>query len=250
MPRFAANLTFLWPELPFLDRFSAARRAGFEAVEVLFPYDAPGPQILDRLIGNDLALVLMNAPPPNYTDRPRGFAAVPGAEELFAKDFGRAMRVAAMLRPLHVQVMAGAASGAEARAAFVRNLRWAADAAPGQSLTIEPMFAGDMPGYFLDDFALARAVIAEVDRANVRMQFDSYQAQRMTGDALAVWQECAAVTAHVQIAGAPERGAPDGGEVDLDVLLGRIEADGYAGWIGAEYVPGIRTEETLGWMAR
>ncbi len=247
MLRFAANITFLWSEVPFLDRFAAARRAGFDAVEVLFPYDAPGPVILDRLIGNDLTLALMNAPPPNYTERPRGFAAVPGGEDLFRKDFLRAMRVARMLKPRHVQVMAGVADGPDAQDAMVRNLRWAVKEAPGQSIVIEPMNARDLPGYFLSDFNIAREVIAAVDCTDVRLQFDTYQAHRIAGDAMAAWQGCRDIVGHVQIAGVPDRGPPHGGNLDVGAFLRRIEEDGYVGWVGAEYAPGGKTDDTLGW---
>lgn len=248
MLRFSASITYLWPELPFLDRFAAARRAGFDAVEILFPYDAPAPTLRDRLDGNDLTLVSMNAPPPNYTERPRGFAAVPGGDELFRKDFLRSLRVAKALSAQHLHVMAGVAEGDAARAAYVANLRWAADQAMGQSLVIEPQNRADLPGYFLHDFGQALDILAEVDRPGVALQFDAYHAERITGDTLGSWEACAARTAHVQIAAAPDRGAPDTGPLDLGVFLRAVEEAGYRGWVGAEYKPVGKTDDGLGWV--
>lgn len=178
MPRFCANLSLLFTELPFLERFGAARAAGFEAVEVLFPYDDPAPQILDRLDAARLPLVLINCPPPNYSGGPRGFAAVPGGEGRFRTDFRRAARYAATLGTKHLHVMAGVAHGPEARAVFARNLAWAAEAAPGLSLTIEPINHHDMPGYFLSDYDLAIEVLEEVAAPNLRLQFDAYHAHQ------------------------------------------------------------------------
>lgn len=247
MLRFAASISYLWPELPFLDRFAAARRAGFDAVDILFPYDAPAPVLRERLIGNDLTLVSMNAPPPNYTDRPRGFAAVPGREDLFQKDFLRAMRVVTALSARHLHVMAGVAEGPAAHATYLRNLRWAAEAAEDRSIVIEPQNRGDLPGYFLCDFGLALEVLAQVDRPNVALQFDAYHAQKITGDAVAAWRTCAARTVHVQIAGAPGRCAPDAGTFDPGAFLGAVEGAGYEGWVSAEYKPVGPTGKSFGW---
>jgi hydroxypyruvate isomerase len=252
MPRFAANLTMLWAELPFLERFGAARRAGFAGVEVLFPYDCPAPQLLDRLDATGMRMVLINCPPPNYTEGPRGFAAVPGLEERFRHDFRRAARYAAALGAEHVHVMAGVAEGARARETFVANLAWAAAAAPRQSITVEPINRHDLPGYYLGDFDLALEVIAEVGAPNLRLQFDAYHAHRITGDVPGAWDRCRAHVAHVQVAGAPGRHEPrgrDGGnEVNYPAFFDRLDADGYAGWVSGEYNPKGRTEDGLGWM--
>ena len=245
--RFAANLTFLWPEVPFLDRFASARRAGFDAVEVLQPYDLPAPVLRERLIGNDVVLTLMNAPGPNYTGRPRGFAAVPGGGDLFRKDFDRAARVARALGAVHLNLMTGAAEGAAARDTLIENLRWAAEAAPDLSLTLEPMNAEDLPGYFLNDVGLALEVLGAVDRPNAGLLFDLYHVQRITGDALGAWGACRGRVVHVQVAGAPGRNEPDTGDIDLAAFLARIAADGYGGWVGGEYDPAGRTEDGLGW---
>lgn len=248
MPRFAANLTFLFTELPFLDRFSAARTAGFKGVEVLFPYDNPAPDLLDRLVLNDLALVLINGPPPNYTEGPRGFAAVPGGQARFQHDFKRAARYAKALGAQHLHLMAGVAEGAVARATYVENLRWAAAQAPGQSLTIEPINQADMPGYFLSDYDVAMQILAEVAAPNVRLQFDAYHAHRITGDAMGCWAKVAPHVAHVQVAGYPGRHEPADGEIDYTEFFRRLDADRYAGWVSGEYHPVGSTADGLGWM--
>lgn len=250
MPRFAANLSFLFPELDLLDRFDAAAEAGFEAVELLFPYDHPVPDILDRLTRAGLPLALFNMPPPNFTGGPRGFAAVPGVEDRFRRDFARVLRYAGRLKPAHLHIMAGEAEGAQARATFARNLRWAAAEAPGQSLTIEPINPADMPGYFLNDFDLAAEIIAEVGAPNLGLQFDAYHAHRITGDVLGAWDRHRALVRHVQVADHPGRHEPGSGEIDFDAFFARLDADGYTGLVSAEYHPAATTAAGLGWLAR
>jgi hydroxypyruvate isomerase len=246
--RFAANLTLLFNELPFMERFKAAKEAGFDAVEVLFPYDCPAQDMRDQLVWNDLAFVLMNGPPPNFTGGPRGMAAVPGGEDRFRRDFNRVMRYAQVLKPRHIHVMAGEASGDAARDAFVANLKWAAGLVPKQSLTIEPLNGGDFPGYFLSDFDLAAGILDDVAMPNVRLQFDFYHAQAITGDALLAWDRHGRRAAHVQIGGYPGRIEPDRGKGDLDGFLRRLGRDGYDGWVAGEYHPTNGTVQGLGWL--
>lgn len=248
MPRFAANLSWLFPELPFMERFRAARAAGFDAVEVLFPYDHPTQEIRDALVWNDLTFVLMNCPPPNATGGPQGFAAIPGLQDRFRRDFERTLRFAQVLRPRHIHIMAGAADGPEAEAAFIENLRWAAARAPRQSLTIEPINRHDMPGYFLSDYATAARVLDAVAVPHLALQFDAYHAHRITGDVLGTWSAHGHRAVHVQIAGFPGRHEPLGGEIDYPAFLTRLDAEGYRGWVSAEYAPSGTTAEGLGWM--
>ena len=248
MPRFAANLSRLFPDLPFLERFGAAKEAGFDAVEVLYPYDHPTQEIRDRLIWNDLAFVLMNCPPPNATGGPQGFAAVPGLEDRFLRDFDRTLRFARVLKPRHIHIMAGAAEGPQAEATFVGNLRWAAARAPEQGLTIEPINRHDMPGWFLADYATAARVLDAVAAPNLALQFDAYHAPRITGDVIGAWAGHGARAAHVQIAGFPGRHEPAGGEIDWPGFFARLDADRYAGWVSAEYTPRAATLAGLGWM--
>lgn len=250
MPRFAANLTMLFSELPFLDRFEAAREAGFEGVEVLFPYDAPAQETRDRIVLNDLTFVLMNTPPPNWAGGDRGFAAVPGAGDRFRHDFDRCLRYAGVLRPRHIHIMAGIAEGPEAEAAYLANLAWAAARAPSMSLTIEPINRVDMPGYFLSDFETAVALLDRVGAPNLALQFDAYHAQRITGDARAAWDRFGARAVHVQIAGHPGRHEPEGGDIDWQAFFARLDAGGYRGWVSAEYNPKGPTRDGLGWLGR
>ncbi len=247
MPRFAANLTFLFNELPFLDRFAAARDAGFDAVEILFPYNDPVSQIADRLRDCALTLVLINTPPPNWAGGDRGFAAVSGSEARFRRDFERSLRYAARLNPRHVHVMAGKALGLVAEQTFVRNLAWAAAKAPDQSLTIEPINGIDMPGYFLNDFDQAAAILDAVDAPNLGLQFDAYHAQIITGDAIATWNRHAAMVRHIQVAGVPGRHEPVGGDIDYPAFFAQLDAEGFDGYVSAEYHPQNATLQGLSW---
>lgn len=248
MPRFAANLSMLFRELPLLERFAAARDAGFDAVEVLFPYDDPAPAIVDALTRNALALILINTPPPNWAGGDRGFAAIPGGEERFRHDFRRALRYAKLLKPNHIHIMSGLAEGRTARETFIRNLIWASHEAPEQSLTIEPINGEDMPGYFLNDFALAAEVLEAVNALNLHLQFDAYHAQKITGNALKAWEDFGHRAAHVQIAAAEGRHEPGIGEIDYRAFFDRLDSDGYAGVVSAEYIPKGDTRAGLGWL--
>ena len=247
MPHFSANLTMMFTELPLIERFSAAKSAGFDTVEVLFPYDESAADLLDRIVVNALTLALINCPPPNYTDGPRGFAAIPGGQARFRHDFKRSLRYARALGAKHLHVMAGVAAGPKAKAAYIENLAWAAAQAPGQSLTIEPINPYDMPGYFLNDFDLAAAVLDAVAAPNLHLQFDAYHAHRITGDVAGTWARMAARVAHVQVAGYPGRHEPRGGQIDYVGFFARLDADGYTGWVSGEYTPRGRTEDGLGW---
>ncbi len=249
MPRFAANLTWLFTELPLMERFAAAAEAGFQGVEVQFPYDAPAQDMRDQLVFNRLDFVSMNAPPPNYTGGVRGFAALPGGQDRFRRDFDRILRYAGVLKPRHIHIVAGEAEGSEARAVFVENLAWAAARAPKQSLTIEPINRIDMPGYFLSDFDLAAEVLDEVGAPNLGLQFDTWHARVLTGDVLAAWARHAQKVRHVQISGHPGRTEPAGGDIDWPVFFAAVAEAGYDGWIAAEYRPATTTKAGLGWLA-
>ena len=249
MPRFAANITLLFAELPYLDRFSAAAGAGFRAVEILFPYDVAAKETRRALLANGLDLVLINAPPPNYTGGAPGYGAVPGGEDRFEHDIRRVLRYAGELKPGLIHIMAGYTKDPRAQATFVRNLQWAADLAPDQGFTIEPLNAGDQPGYFLDDYDLAADVLDAVNRPNVGLQYDSYHAQVIHGAAAQIWERFGARAVHVQLGTAPNRSEPAPGPVDFPALFQAIDTSGYSGWVSAEYTPSTkRTEDSLGWM--
>lgn len=249
MPRFAANLTHLWAELPYLDRFDAAAEAGFEAVEVLFPYDVPAPETQEALRRNGLGMVLLNAPGPNYTGGARGFAAVPDGEKRFDYDMRRAVRYAQALGARIIHVMSGDGAGPEAKATMIANLRRASAVLPeGLCLTLEPLNEVAQPGYFLSSFDLAAEVIDAVDAPNVALQYDSYHAQMITGDAVATFEAMRPLIRHIQIGDSPGRTPPGTGDVDFPALFAAIDASGYDGWVSAEYTPKGRTETGLNWM--
>lgn len=245
----AANLSHLWPELPYLDRFDAASAAGFSAVEVLFPYDVPAKDTKRALMRGGLKMVLINAPPPNYTGGARGFAAVAGDEARFAYDMRRAGRYAQELRVPMLHVMSGVAQGHEAKATMIANLKAATQSAhEGLVLTLEPLCTQSQADYFLNDYALAAEIIAAVGAPNLGLQFDSYHAQMIHGDAVDVFRKYRDLIVHVQIGDTPERGAPGSGDVNFAALFSEMRASGYDGWVSGEYTPGTSTKDTLGWM--
>ena len=250
MPLFAANISHLWTEIPFLDRFDAAAEAGFTGVEVLFPYDTPAQETLAALRRNDLHFVLLNAPPPNYTGGERGYAAVPGLEDRFAYDLRRAIRYASALKAENLHIMAGDAEGDAAKDTFVRNLRYAVENVPkGLRLTIEPLSPGSMPGYFLNDFDLAAEIIETVGSDSLALQYDTFHAQEITGDAIGTFLAHKSMIRHIQIGDSPGRTTPGTGTIDFKVFFATLELSSYSGWVSAEYTPTGRTEETLHWRA-
>ncbi len=249
MFHFAANLTHLWAELPYLDRFEAAADAGFKAVEVLQPYDVAVPETVAALERNGLQFVLLNAPGPNYTGGARGFAAIPGGEARFDYDMRRAARYATALGAKIIHVLSGVAEGPEAHAVLIDNLKRAVDALPDSlTLTLEPLNTQANPGYFLSRYDLAADVIEAVGAPNLGLQYDSYHAQVITGDAVACYETYADLIRHIQLGDAPDRTAPGTGNVDFAALFDAIESSGYKGWISAEYTSEDRTELGLGWM--
>lgn len=227
----------------------AAKEAGFDAVEVLFPYDVNAQDIVAELARHELQMALINCPPPNYTGGPQGFAAIPGLEERFRKDFRRALRYAQTLRATHLHIMSGVAEGPAAKETFVNNLRWAAAEAPDQSLTVEPINNETMPGYFLNDFDLGREIVTAIDAPNLRLQFDAFHAAKITGDVMGTWDAMRDITAHVQVAQMPDRGEPDQGEIDYPAFFAALDGQGYDGWVAGEYKPRKATTEGLDWIA-
>jgi 2-dehydrotetronate isomerase len=250
LPRFAANLTLLFTERPYGARFAAAARAGFAGVEVLFPYLESLHVTAGALAETGRQLVLMNAPFPDSATGTLGCAATPGAEALFRVEMTRILATAEALNPGLVHVMSGDGRGARAEDTFVGNLRWLADRAPMRRFTIEPLNARDRPDYLLNSYDLATEVLDRVDRPNIGLQYDTYHAQMITGDALAVWRDFRDRVTHVQIASAPERREPGVGDFDFPDFFAELDASGYEGWVSAEYHPTGRTEDTLGWMPR
>jgi len=249
--RFGANLTMLFTEYPLLERPMAAAKAGFDGVEILFPYDVNAAELGTALARAKMPLALINCPPPNYADPdgPRGFAAVVGEEARFQQSFRRTIRYAGALGAEHVHIMAGVAEGSEAQSCFIENLKWAAAFAPKQSLTIEPINTHDMPGYFLNSFDLALEVLDEVDAPNLQLQFDAYHAARIEGDVMGVWDKVRHKVTHIQVGGVPDRHEPIGGEFDYPAFFSLLKKQNYKGWVSGEYCPAGRTEENLSWIS-
>lgn len=260
MPRFAANLSLLYTELPFLERFGAAADDGFAGVEYLFPYEFAAADIAARLQTHGLQQVLFNAPPGDWAAGERGLACVPGREAEFERGLAQALAYAATLQCPRIHAMAGIVpSGAtpqSVRSTYVANLRLAARmaAAQGVALMIEPINTRDMPGYFLNRQADAHALLAEIGEANVQVQMDLYHCQIMEGDLATRLRQYLPTgrVGHLQIAGVPERHEPNVGELHYPYLFQLIDSLGWDGWIGCEYRPARGavaggTTQGLGW---
>ena len=251
MPRFCANLNFLFTELPLLDRFEAAAKAGFKAVEIGNPYEASASDIAARLEGNGLTLALINTTAGDAGKGERGRSALAGREKDFAADMETALRYCAATGCKLIHIMAGLVHQGARRDTFVANLKAASRkaAATGVSVVIEPINRRDIPGYFLNKLPEARAVIHEVAEPNLGLQFDLYHRQIEDGDVAVAMKEYAGLTRHYQIANPPDRGEPDEGEMNYRWLLQQIDAGGYTGWVGCEYKPRRGTVEGLKWAA-
>jgi hydroxypyruvate isomerase len=258
MPRFAANLSMMYTEHPFLDRFEAAAQDGFDAVEYLFPYEHAPAEIAARLKDHGLTQALFNLPPGDWAAGERGIACHPGREGEFADALEQALPYIDATGCRRVHAMAGLvpASGgmpadpAACRAAYVSNLRQGAArlAAMGVDLLIEPINSRDMPGYFLSLQQQAHDVVAEVGAPNLKVQMDLYHCQIMEGDLSKRLQKHFAGVGHIQIAGVPDRHEPDEGEVNFPHLYDLLDTLGYAGFVGCEYRPKAGTSEGLEWL--
>jgi len=254
MPRFAANLSLMYTELPFLERFAAAAADGFEAVEFLFPYEHDPQELALRLRVHGLRQALFNLPPADWAAGERGMAAIPGREAEFDASVQLALRYAQALGCPRLHVMAGIMPAEADRAAwhrtYVDNLRRAAAAvAPhGITLLIEPINTRDMPGYFLNYQQQAHDIVAEVGAPNLKVQMDLYHCQIMEGDLAMRLRRYLPQVGHVQIAGVPERHEPDVGEVHYPYLFRLMDELGYEGDVGCEYRPRAGTSAGLGWF--
>ncbi|MGW0817674.1 2-oxo-tetronate isomerase [Streptomyces viridiviolaceus] len=260
MPRFAANLSMMYTEHDFADRFAAASADGFKAVEYLFPYAYDPGELRRRLDDHGLKQVLFNAPPGAWDSGERGIAALPGREAEVRAAIDRALEYAAALNCPQVHVMAGLvrpdatpAESAEHRATYVANLAWAAEraAAVGIDILIEPINGRDMPGYHLNRQAEAHAVVQEVGAPNLKVQLDLYHCQIVEGDLTTVLRRDLPTgrVGHLQIAGVPDRHEPDHGELSLRHLCAVVDELDFDGWIGCEYHPRAGTSEGLGWLS-
>jgi hydroxypyruvate isomerase len=253
VPKFAANLTMLFTEVPFLERFERAARAGFEAVEFLFPYAYAKEDLQARLKGNALELVLHNLPAGNWDAGERGIACHPDRVGEFRAGVARAIDYARALGVPQLNCLAGKAptgvDEAALRSTFVANLRYAAGELKraGLKLLIEPINPYDIPGFYLRSTAQALQILDEVGAENGFVQYDIYHAQRTEGELATTLQQHLQRIAHVQLADNPGRHEPGTGEINYAFLFRHLDRIGYTGWVGCEYKPAIATEAGLHW---
>jgi hydroxypyruvate isomerase len=252
MPRFAANLSMMFNEVPFLDRFEAAAKAGFTAVEFLFPYEHPAKEVGARLHGNGLTQALFNLPPGDWAAGEKGFAALPDRFADLQASLRTALPYVEATGVKRLHLMAGIADRNDpiAMAAFRKSLKWAAEflAPHGLDVVIEPINSRNVPGYFLNDFPFAQSVIRELKIPNLKLQFDIYHCQIIHGDVTMRLREAMPMIGHIQIASIPSRNEPDGEELNYPFLFGELDRLGYAGFVGCEYNPRGKTTDGLAWF--
>jgi len=251
MPRFAANLGYLFTEHTLLERIDAAAAAGFKAIELQFPYDVPATAVKAAIVKNNMTILGLNTPP-GEREGEFGLAAVPGREKDWQVLFARALDYASAIGGSAVHCLAGKVAPEQRPAAdrvFVDNLARAADLAAAQNimLLIEPINSRDRPNYFLNHVEHAADVIAKIGKPNIRMQFDFYHVQIVGGDLIHRLENFFPAIGHLQCAAVPSRHEPDEGEINYPAVFEAVDRLGYRGWIGAEYRPRRRTEQGLGW---
>lgn len=256
MPNFAANLSMMYGEVEFLDRFAAAAACGFQAVEYLFPYPYPAAELKARLDALGLQQVLFNAAQGDWDKGERGIGGLPGREDAFRRAIETALDYAGALGCPRIHVMAGlvppGTDPARCRDVFVGNLRWAGAAAAsgGVTLLLEPLNPHDFPGYLIDTPQGAGSVIDAVGAGNLKLQYDFYHAQMTHGRLLDTLRAQWDVVGHIQVSGVPGRHEPDEGqEINFPRVFAELDALGYDGWIGCEYRPRGATVAGLGWAA-
>ena len=254
MPRFAANLSMLFTEAPFIERFERAARAGFREVEFLFPYAHPIAELKAVLAAHDLSVVLHNLPAGNWDAGDRGMACDPARVAEFRDGVAIGVEYASALGSPNLHCMAGKAPAgvpdAALRQTFVANLRYAAGEAKkkGLKLLIEPINHFDIPGYYISRSAQALGIIDEVGADNLFLQYDVYHMQRMEGELAATMAKHLSRIAHIQLADNPGRNEPGTGEINYPFLFAHLDKIGYRGAIGCEYKPATTTEAGLGWL--
>ena len=254
MPRFAANLGYLFTDRPLLERIDAAAAAGFKAIELQFPYDVPATAVRAAIEKNRLTILGLNTPP-GGREGEFGLAAVPGREKDWQALFTRALDYASAIGASAIHCLAGKVAPEQRPAAdrvFIDNIARAADLAAAAKVTllIEPINGRDRPNYFLNHVEHAADIIAKVAKPNVRVQFDFYHVQIVGGDLIHRLEKFLPVVGHLQCAAVPTRHEPDEGEINYPAVFEAVDKLGYQGWIGAEYRPRARTEEGLGWARK
>jgi 2-dehydrotetronate isomerase len=252
MPRFAANLSMMFTEVPFLDRFEAAAKAGFTAVEFLFPYEFPAKEVGARLHGNGLTQALFNLPPGDWAAGEKGFAALPSRFDDLKKSLETALPYAQATGVKRLHLMAGIAERSDAKAVeqFYKSVAWASEffAPHGLDVVIEPINPRNVPGYFLNNFIFARDLIKELRIPNLKLQFDIYHCQIIHGDVTMHLRDMMPMTGHIQIASIPSRNEPDGEELNYPYLFAELDRLGYKGFVGCEYNPRGKTTDGLAWF--
>ncbi len=254
MPRFAANLSFLFTERPFFERFAAARAAGFAAVEFHFPYAHDRAALAEVVLTSGLEVVLFNLPAGDWTAGERGIACHPRRIAEFQDGVGLAIEYARLLGCSRLNCLAGIAPADlardKARETLIENLRFAAAVARRADiqLLLEPLNSRDTPGFLVDTPRAGLALIEAVGSENLRLQYDIYHAQVMAGDLARTLQEHLPQIGHIQLADNPGRHEPGTGEINFPFLLQHLDRIGYAGWVGCEYKPSARSEDSLGWL--
>ncbi|MEP1962035.1 hydroxypyruvate isomerase family protein [Tateyamaria sp.] len=245
--KFSANLGFLWADRPLPDAIHAAKAAGFDAVECHWPYDTPASDVKAALAATGLSMLGLNTRRGDVVGGENGLAALSGRETEAQDTITQAIKYADTIDAGAIHVMCGFAKGADAHATFVSNLRFACGTT-NRTILIEPLNRHDAPGYFLQTTDQARAIIAEVNKPNLKLMFDCYHVGRTEGDLITRLADLAPIIGHIQFASVPDRGAPDHGEVDYSHVF-----EALADWpmpLGAEYKPGGDTDATLGWLTR
>jgi len=254
MPKFAANLTMMFNEVPFAERFAAAAKVGFRGVEFLFPYEFSAQELGRLLAAHALTNALFNLPPGDWAVGERGLTSLPGREAEFRNSVSRAIEYAQALGTPCLHAMAGLLPSDvqrdKHRVVYLANLRYAARELSkiGRTLVIEPINTRDMPGYFLSTQGEAHAICAEVGEPNIKVQMDLYHAQIVEGDLAVKLTKYINGIGHIQIASVPERHEPNDGEVNYPYLFRLLDQLGYDGWVGCEYRPRGRTEDGLAWF--
>jgi hydroxypyruvate isomerase len=254
MPKFNANLSMMFNEVPFLERFGAAAKAGFKGVEFLFPYDFTPAQVREQLDRHHLEMVLFNMPPGDFAAGDRGLACDPARFGEFQDGVGKALEYAKVLGVKQLHVMAGlkprGLNDETMREAYLASLRFACaeTAKHGIKVLIEAINTRDIPGFYLNTSAQALDVMHYAGAANLGFQYDIYHMQIMEGDLAPTIEKHLSKIAHMQLADTPGRHEPGTGEINYDFLFRHIDRIGYQGWIGCEYRPAGKTEDGLGWM--
>ncbi len=251
MPRFSANLGFLWPEHPLLDRIDAAADAGFKAVELHWPYDVPAEAVRDACADNDVALLGLNTPIGDAARGEFGLAALDGRQDAFAASLDQAIAYARTAGAPAIHVMAGVvdpSDKAKARTVLAENLAMASQKAPDLTLLLEPINQRDRPGYFYSTIGDAAALIADIGASNIQIMFDVYHVAVSEGDVLKRLETYLPLIGHVQIAAVPSRAEPDEGEISYPAVFKALDQLGYGGWVGCEYKPRSGTDQGLSWL--